>query len=120
MRVRKLGNVTFDKNAIYVEQDFTPNGVMATVIKSAAGNNIEFVAQDYNPEITLIHNNYSLVSGDDMREIIAMWKSMDETTITYVDGSTQAVRFRMDKPPIFAEWATCTDLYYPTVYLTAV
>jgi len=117
-RVRKLGDVVFDKNAMYVEQDTAPNGYIGRVYKSAAGTNIEYVAKDNNPDLTLVNNGSSVIDEQAVDTITAMWLNLEDTTITYTDGTTQAVRFRMDQPPTFTELSPAACLYLPVIYLT--
>jgi len=119
-RVRKLGSVTFDKNAMFVLQEFEPNTFMAQVRKNAAGTNIEYYARDNAPELTLDSQTYSLLTEDDITAIIAMYDTVADYTIEYTDATTQSVRFRLDKPPTFSEYSVGACLYQATVYLTKI
>ncbi len=119
-RVRRLENIIFDMNALYVQQEFVPNTFMADVVKSAAGTNIEYYAIDNNPEITLDSQNYSLLSDDDRAAIISLYNVPSEYTIEYTDASTQSVRFRLDKPPEFTELSEGSCLYRTKIYLTRI
>ena len=117
-RVRSLGSVVFDKNAMFVQQDYEPNTFMAATIKSAAGTNIEFYATDNTPELTLDSQGYSVIDEAGVDGIINMYNNPSEYQLQYVDGSTQSVRFRLDKPPKFTEYALGACLYTATIYLT--
>ncbi len=120
-RVRKLGSVVFDINALFVLQDFEPNTFLASTVKSAAGTNIEYFATDNSPELTLDSNQYSLLSETDVKEITDMYNAPEGNyKIEYVDATDQDVRFRLDKPPTFTEYAVGSCLYQATIYLTKI
>ncbi len=117
-RVRRLDTVIFTMNAMYVEQEFQPNTYLAETIKAADGTNIEYYAIDHNPELTLDSMNYSLLSDSDRAAIIALYNTPAEYELQYVDGTTETVTFRLDKPPEFTELSEGSCLYRGVIYLT--
>jgi len=107
-------------NALFVTQDYEPNTFLASTVKSAAGTNIEYYAIDNSPELTLDSNQYSLLSEEDVKEVTTMYNTPGEYKIEYVDATDQDVRFRLDKPPKFTEYAVGSCLFQATIYLTKI
>ena len=120
-RVRKLGAVTFNLNAAYVQQDYSPNTFISNIVKSAADTDIIYYAVDNNPEIVLESQGYALVDQSSMEEIINMYNQAEtEYQIEYVDGTTQNVIFKLDSPPEFKEYGTNSCLYTFEITLTKI
>jgi hypothetical protein len=113
--------VDFNMNTMYIEQEFMPNTFMADVVKSAAGTDIVYYAEDHSPEITLDSRQYSIVDDNGREAIIEMYNAPDLTySITYNDNTTQSVMFRLDKPPDFAKYSLDDCLYTAKIYLTRI
>lgn len=120
-RVRKLGAVTFNLNAAYVQQDYSPNTFISNIVKSAADTDIIYYAVDNNPEIVLESQGYALVDQSSMEEIINMYNQAEtEYQIEYVDGTTQNVIFKLDSPPEFKEYGINSCLYTFEITLTKI
>ena len=119
-RVRRLENIIFDMNALYVQQEFKPNTFMATTIKSADGTNIEYYAADRSPELTLDSQSYSLLTDDQRSAVIALYNNPAQYEVEYTDTSRDNVRFRLDKPPEFKELSEGSCLYLAKIYLTRI
>ncbi len=104
LRAKSIGAVTFLTNTLFINEEFTPNKIMGESIKSAAGTDIVYAAEDFTPTITLDSKQNGIITDDQRIAIIAMWENIDVTyTLTYSDATTDTVRFRHESPPTFTE-----------------
>lgn len=118
-RIRKLGAVTFDLNAMYILEEFEPNTFISEIVKSAADTDIVYYAVDNSPTITLDSQGYSLVDDAGREAIIVMYNSPETVYILEdTDGGTQEVYFKLDEPPKFTEYGLGSCLYAATITLT--
>jgi hypothetical protein len=114
-------SVNFDKNTMYIEQEFEPNTFQAKSEKSIISTDITFFIEDLNPEVTLDSRGYSLIDDGDRETILAMYGNPDDVyTLTYNDGTTDTVMFRLDKPPDFKKFSLDDCYFTATIYLARI
>ena len=102
LRAKQLGTVIFNKNTLFIQEEFTDDSFMAETVMSAAGTHIVFEAPIYTPYITLDSKQYGYVTEAQRVALVAMRKLPATTfTLTYNDDSTELVRFAKEKKMVF-------------------
>ncbi len=119
LRAKKLGNVEFNHNTLFIEEEFIPANVEGEEIPSAAGTYIYYAATIETPHITLDGRSYGWVTDEQRIELISMWASLGTLyLLTYNDDSTNTVIMRPDKAPEFKEIYEGACRYNAKIYLT--
>ncbi len=114
-RAKQLGNVVFEYNTLFIQEEFSPNGFMGESRKSAAGTDIVYASVDNTPSVTLESRDHGVINETQKDAIIAMWKDFTTTqTLIYDDNTTDEVRMTIEKPPEF------TPLFEGSCKYTAV
>ena len=80
MRVRKLGDVEFNINSIYVLEDYQPDVYFSNTVETIDGGTIEYFTKKKSPSITLDSQGVSLIEIGDVEAINAMY---NDPTSTY-------------------------------------
>ena len=102
-RVKRLHNIQFDLNAMYVKEDLEGCSEFETdEVLSAGGTNITFIQPKVNYDITLSSIDYSLITNVQQEEIMRLWRQFEDTyELEFVDGRVIIVKFKPNNPPTF-------------------
>jgi len=102
LRAKQLGTVIFERNTLFIEEEFADGSVMGETVISAAGTHIAFEAGIITPYVTLIAKEYGWLTESQREELVSMRKQPGATfTLTYDDDTTEEVRFAKEKNMIF-------------------
>lgn len=111
MRVKRLGNVMFDFNSLFVVEDEAPANVTGTMRLAADGSHVAFAQRIVTPYITLESRENGWINDAQRLELLDMWGQLDATwELEYVDGSVETVRMAHEKQLNFTPlWEGCDD-----------
>ncbi len=114
-RAKQLGAVVFDKNTLFIQEEYSDESVMCESVMSAGGTHIVFEAEIFTPYITLDSHQHGWISEEQREDLTAMRKQLGATfTLTYDDDSTDLVRIAREKKMVF------TPLSEGSAYFTAI
>ena len=116
-RARKLGNVEFTLNSLFIREQMQPDSKISEMQMSAAGTHIVYMADIATPYITLDSMQYGWIDDTQREELLSMWAAQDDTVtyvLTYDDNSTEIVRMAVEKEIVF------TPLFEGACIYTAV
>ena len=121
MRVRRLGDVAFEMNPLFVAEDEQPSDLMSTMRMAADGSHVVFAQKIITPYITLESRENGWLDDTQRLALLAMREQVAGTwELEYVDGSTETVRIAVEKQMSFTPlWEGC-DHYTAVIPLAKI
>lgn len=101
-RAKQLGDIVFDKNALFIQEEMVNASVMSEVGMSAQGTHIVYEAEIHTPYITLDSKEHGWVTEEQCDALVEMRTGLGEIfTLTYDDDTTEEVRMANEKQLVF-------------------
>lgn len=121
MRVKKLGNVEFTTNPLFVAEDDQPADIMSTMRMAADGSHVVFAQKIVTPYITLESRENGWIDDAQRLELLGMREQLGSTwELEYTDGTTETVRIAVEKQMSFTPlWEGC-DHYTAVIPLAKI
>lgn len=121
MRVKRLGNVMFEMNPLFVKEDDAPDDLIGMMRMAADGSHVVFAQKIITPYITLESRENGWLDDTQRLALLAMREQLGNTwELEYVDGSTETVRIAMEKQMSFTPlWEGC-DHYTAVIPLAKI
>ena len=97
-RVKKIGNVEFTHNTLFIKEEMGGAGVQAESFLTGDGSRVVYELEIKTPYLTAYSGTYGWIDESQRAALVDMWNDVGAvTTVTYADDTVENVRMAREK-----------------------